>query len=71
MPEAVVNALQVVEVDEAECERRSLVLGDDELTLEPLVEAAVVPETRERVGQREPHGLHGLVRGALIEGDRQ
>ena len=71
MPEPVVHALQVVEVDEAERERRAHLLGRDELTLEPLVEAAVVSEAGERVGQREPHRADRLVRRALVEGDRE
>src|SRR4051795_4976151 len=39
VPEAVVDALQVVEVDEAEGEGRALVLRVHELALQPLVEA--------------------------------
>ena len=58
MTEAVVDVLQVVEVDEAQGERRAVVLRVHELALEPLVEAAVVAEARERVGQRQPHRLH-------------
>jgi hypothetical protein len=48
-----------------------LVLRVHELALEPLVEAPMVAETREWVGQRESHRLHGLVCRALVEGDRQ
>ena len=71
MAEAVVDALEVVDVDEAEGERRALVLGRRELALQPLVEAAVVAEPRERVGQGEPHRPQRLERRALVEGDRE
>ena len=71
MAEVVVDALQVVEVDEAERERGALLLRSDELPLEPFVEAAMVAESGERVGQGEAHGAHRLVRRALVERDRQ
>ena len=71
VPEAVVDALEVVEVDEAEGKRRALVFGDDELALQAFVEAAVVAETSERVGQSESHRLHGLVGRALVERNRE
>ncbi len=67
----VVDRLEVVEVEEAERNRRAGLLRRDELALEPLVEAAVIPEARERIGEREPHRLHRLERRPLVERDRE
>src|SRR5262249_57139774 len=66
----VVDALEVVDVDEAERERRSGLLGGEELALEPLVEVAMVAEPRQRVRQREPHRAELPEGRALVQRDR-
>ena len=71
VPEEVVDPLEIVHVDEAEAEAAALALGLDQLTLEPIVEVAVVAEPRQRVGQREPHRAERAVGRALVEGDRE
>ncbi len=68
---AVVDVLEVVDVHEAERERGAVLLGLRELALQPLVEVAVVAETRERIGEREAHRLQRRERRALIERDRE
>ena len=55
MAEEVVDPLEVVHVDEAEAEGAAFALGLDQLTLEAVVEVAVVAEAGQRVGQRELH----------------
>jgi hypothetical protein len=67
----VVDALEVVHVDEAEAEVAPALVRVEQLTLEPLVEVTVVAEPRERVGQGEPHGPQRAVGRALVEGDRE
>ena len=67
----VVDRLQVVEVEEAERDRGAVVLRRDELALQPFVEAPMVAESRQRIGEGEAHRLHGLERRALVEPDRQ
>ncbi len=67
----VVDPLEVVHVDQAERERLIVGLGAEQLVLQPLLEAAVVAEPAQRVGQREPHRAQRLVGGALVERDRE
>ena len=55
MSEAVVDPLEVVDVDQAEGEGLALLLGQRQLALQALVEVAMVTEFRERVGEREAH----------------
>ena len=69
--EAVVDPLEVVDVDEAEAEVLALVLGGGQLALQPLVEVAVVAEPRERVGQRQPHRPQRGEGRPLVERDRE
>src|SRR6185295_2120134 len=71
MAEAIVDPLEVVDVDEAERERLVLLLGDRELALQALVEVPVVAEVRERIGEREPHRAERAIRRALVERDRE
>ncbi len=51
---AVVHALEVVDVEEAERERRALSLGPLDLATQPLVEVTVVAEAGQWIGQRKP-----------------
>ena len=67
----VVDALEVVDVDQAEREGRAAGLGLDELALEPVVEVPVVPEPGERVRQGEAHRAQRVVGRALVERDRE
>src|SRR5438445_564714 len=69
MAEAVVDPLEVVDVDQAERQRLRVVLGSDELALQPLVEVAMVAEPGERIGEREPHRAQLAERRALVERD--
>ena len=71
MPEAVVDALEVVDVDQTEAERITLRAGVLELALEPVVEVAVVPEAGQGIGQREPHRPQLAEGRALVERDRE
>ena len=70
MAEAVVDPLEVVDVEEAERDERVGLVGERQLALEPLVEVAVVAEAGQRIGEREPHRAEGAVRRALVERDR-
>ena len=56
VPVAVVDLLEVVDVDEAERQRPRLLFGAQQLTLEPLVEVTVIAEPGQRIGERQPHG---------------
>ena len=69
--EQVVDALEVVDVEQAEREGCSARLGLEQLALEPVVEMAVVAEPGERVGQCEAHRAQRVVGRALVERDRQ
>ena len=71
MAEAVVDLLEVVDVDEAQRQRRALLLGVEQLALEAFVEVAVVAESGEWIGEREAHRSQRVVRGALVERDRE
>ena len=69
--EAVVDLLEVVDVDEAERDRVAALLGVEQLALQPLVEMAVVAEPRQRVGQGEAHRAERAEGRALVQGDRE
>src|SRR2546422_3179730 len=69
MTEAVVDLLEVVDVDEAERERGMLFLGVQELALKALVEMTMVPEAREWIGEGESHRAQRSVCRSLVEGD--
>ena len=71
MAEAVVDPLEVVDVDEAEAERVALRARVGDLALEPVVEVAVVAEPGQRVGEREPHRAQLAEGRALVERDRE
>ena len=68
--EAIVDLLEIVDVEQAEGQRDAALLCLVEVALQPLVEVPVVPEPGQRVGEREAHGLEGAVHRALVEGDR-
>ena len=53
MSVAVVDLLEVVDVEQAESERDAGLLRVVEVALEPLVEVAMVAEPGQRVGERE------------------
>ena len=55
MSKPVVDLLEVVDVHEAERQRRRVLLRRLQLALEPLVEVTVIAEPRERIRQRETH----------------
>ena len=57
MAVAVVDALEVVDVDDAERKRKALLVSSVEVALEALEEMPRVAEPGERVGQRELHRL--------------
>src|SRR5207244_11872880 len=69
MTEAVVDLLEVVDVDEAERERGMLFLGVQELALKALVGMTMVPEAREWIGEGESHRAQRSVCRSLVEGD--
>src|SRR5207253_4464843 len=69
MAEAIVDLLEVVDVDETERQRRVGLFRVQELALETLVEVTVVPEARERVREGEPHRAERTVRRALVQRD--
>ena len=71
MAVAVVDPLEVVDVDQADAERIALLARVGELALEPIVEMAVVAESRKRVGQGEPHRAELAERRTLVERDRE
>ncbi len=69
MTVAIVDLLEVVDVEQAERERKALVLRLVQVVLEPLVEVTVVSQARERVGERQAHRFQRAVHRALVEGD--
>jgi len=69
MPVAVVDPLEVVDVDEAERQRPRLLLRAQQLALEPLVELAVIAEPGQRIREGEPHRPQRSVRRALVQRD--
>jgi hypothetical protein len=70
MPEAVVELLEIVDVEDADGQRHALLLGLRQVVLEPLVEVPVVAEPGEGVGERESHGGELAEDRALVERDR-
>ncbi len=68
--EAVVDELEVVEVEEHERQASVRLFGEVELPLQALVEVPVVAEPGERIGQCEPDRAQLAMRRTLIEGDR-
>ena len=71
MPVAVVDPLEVVDVDEAEAERLAVAHGLRQLVLQPLVEVPVVAEAGEWIREREPHCTQHLERRPLVERNRE
>ncbi len=69
MPVAVVDLLEVVDVDEAERQRPRLLLRTQQLALEALVELTVIAEPGQRIREREAHRPQRAVRGALVQRD--
>jgi hypothetical protein len=69
MAEAVVDLLEVVDVDEAQRQRSSLSLRVAQLALKTLVKVAVIAQTGERIGEGETHRAQRAVRRPLVEGD--
>ena len=65
----VVDALEVVDVDQAEREGRASGLGLHELALEPVVEMSMVAEAGQRIGECETHGPERVIGRALVERD--
>ena len=70
MAELVVDALEVVDVEEAQRDDAAVLVRLRELALQALVEVAVVAEPGQRVGEREPDRVQRPVRRALVERDR-
>ena len=71
MAEAVVDALEIVDVDQAERKRPVVTQGLLELPRQPFVEMAVVPEPGQGIGQRQAHGSQCLQERPLVELDRE
>ena len=71
MPEAVVDSLEVVDVDQAERQRQPALTSLRELALEPLVEVAVIAKPGQRIRQRQPHRAESPNDRALVELDRE
>ncbi len=69
--EEVVDALEIVDVHEAETEWALVPLRVDQLALETIVEVAVVAEPGQRIGQRELHRAERAIGRALVERDRE
>jgi hypothetical protein len=69
--EAVVDALEVVDVDETHAERETPLVGLPQLPLETFVEVPMVAEPRKRVGQSQAHGAERPDDRALVELDRE
>ena len=67
----IVDALEVVDVDQAEAEVFAALIRFGQLALDPIVEVAVIAESRQGIGEREAHGPQCAVGGALVERDRQ
>src|SRR5207247_5242763 len=70
MAVAVVDLLEVVDVEQAESQRDAVHLSLVQITLQALVEVAVVTQTCERVRESEAHCLERAVHRALVERDR-
>jgi hypothetical protein len=69
MPVAVVDPLEVVDVDEAVRQRPRQLLRTQQLALEPLVELTVIAKTGQRIREREAHRPQRAVRRALVQRD--
>jgi hypothetical protein len=67
--EQIVDPLEVVDVEQAERERRARRVRLRQLALEAIVEVPVVAEARERVGECETHGPERVIGRALVERD--
>jgi hypothetical protein len=67
----VVDPLEVVDVHEAERQRPAAAKRVLELAGKAFVEVAVVAETRERIGEREPDGPQRPQQRTLVELDRE
>ena len=55
MAEAVVDSLEVVDVDQAKRQPGLLLLGYCKLMLKALMEVTVVAKPSQRIGESEPH----------------
>ena len=64
---AVVDLLEVVEVEQHDRQRQARLLGAFELRLQLLLEVPMVAEPGERVGLRQAHGAQRVVRRALMQ----
>src|SRR5215211_5212081 len=71
MAEAIVDPLEVVEIDQAEAERKTTLVRVPQLPLESFMEMPVVSESGQRVRQGEPHGPKRADDRALVELDRE
>ena len=68
--ETVVDALEVIDVDQAERQPGLILLSRGQLKLQPLLEVAVVPEPGEWIGKSKVHCPQFAGARALIELDR-
>jgi hypothetical protein len=66
VPMTVVDVLEVVDVEEADADRRAA-LRRRHLVVEALVEPAAIAHARERIGDGGPHGLECAQLRALVE----
>ena len=66
----VVDLFEAVDVEQAQRDDSRFGLGFRELALEALLEVAVVPEPRQRVGEGQPHRAERLVGRPLVQRDR-
>src|SRR5919204_1271870 len=71
MAEAVVDALEVVDVDEADAERAAVAQRVLELAGEALVKVAVVAKPRQRIREREADRAQRAEQRSLVELDRE
>src|SRR5262249_61950409 len=71
MPEAVVDPLEVVDVDETEGERPAAAEGVFELARQAFVKVSVIAETRQRISEREAHRSQRAKQRALVQLDRE
>jgi hypothetical protein len=69
MSVAVVDPLEIVDIEEAERERKALIPRPVEIVLEPPLEVAVVAEPGERIGERQAHRPERAMHRALVERD--
>ena len=71
MAEAIVDPLEVVDVDQAEAERETTFVRVPQLPLKAFVEVPVVAEAGQRIRQGQPHGPEGADDRTLVELDRE